>query len=64
MSDCNKWMLKQPGFIDWKGLTPGLEFRHFRPFKKAVEWDGTMNMPILDLADNMHIRGSKDWNLN
>ena len=45
-------------------MAPSLEFRHYKPNRIPVEWDGTMNMPVLDLADNMHIRGSKDWNLN
>ena len=56
-------MLKQPGFISWKSQVPGLNLDQAQIFRRPVEWDGTMNMPILDLADNDHKRGSRDWNL-
>ena len=56
-------MLKQPGFIDWKNKNPQMFPGKLGFSKKPVEWDGTMNMPILDLADPEHAMGSRVWQL-
>jgi hypothetical protein len=56
-------MLKQPGFIDWMGRNPQSNIERLGFSKKPIEWDGTMNMPILDLADPDHAMGSKVWQL-
>lgn len=63
MSDTDRWNLNQPGFIDWKRDTPHFLIKELLGITHEVEWDGTMNMPILPLADPMHNQARRAWSL-
>lgn len=60
----NKWLLKQPGFIDWNLREPITRVMDTFSSTRSVEWDGTMNMPVMDLADKEHKHASRIWNLH
>lgn len=58
----NKWKLLQPGFVDWRHDHPVALFTQKYKSKRLVQWDGTMNMPVMGLADRDHPEGSKVLN--
>jgi hypothetical protein len=55
--------MNQPGFIDWKLNAPSFMVRELLGVTHEVEWDGTMNMPVLPLADSMHYQTRRAWSL-
>ena len=63
VADDLKWKMKQPGFIDWGFNPPPLMIKENFMQKQAVEWDGTMNMPVLPLADKDHEQARFVYNL-